>query len=141
MKQKLKLFLETSAILTGLNSPQGAAGRVLSLGRLDNVEIITSETVIEEVRRNIIKKFSTLKADDFFLVNPKIVPDPPLKMILKTYQIIDHPDDAPILAAAVKVNPDFLITWNTRYFFVPKVIDFVDFNICTPPQFLQEYWL
>ena len=51
MIKRLRLFLDSSAILTGLNKPTGAAGQVLSLGRLNYVELLVSEDIIDEINR------------------------------------------------------------------------------------------
>jgi len=49
-------------------------------------------------------------------------------------------DDAPILAAAIKAKPDFLITWDIKHFLKRKVALNVPFIICTPKEFIQKHW-
>ena len=138
MKKRLKLFLDSSAILTGLNKPTGAAGQVLSLGRLDYVEFIISDDIIDELSRNIQKKFIHLDINDFLAFQPTILPSPSDKEILLASKIISHQVDSPILASAIKTNPDFVITWNTKHFLTKSVVTSVKFIICTPPDFLTK---
>jgi len=141
MKRKLKIFLDSSALISGLNSPQGGAGIIISAFLAGEFFIFISNQVIEEVSRNIQTKFPRLKEPflNFLLARPKIVKDPTLKEIKKAYQLI-HSDDAPILAAAIKAKPDFLITWDINDFLKKEAISNVSFVICTPQEFLQKYW-
>lgn len=140
MKKRLKLFLDSSAILTGLNTPTGTAGQVLSLGRLDYIEFIISDDIIDELNRNIHNKFIHLDINDFLAFQPKILPSPSDREILQAAKIISHQADSPILASAIKINPDFFITWNTKHFLTKSVVESVEFIICTPPDFLANYW-
>ena len=141
MPKKYKLFIDSSALLSGLNSPTGAAGIILSAWVAGDFFIYISDQVIEEVQRNIQTKFPLLRERffSFLLTRPKIIKEPNLEEIRKAYQLI-HSDDAPILAAAIKAKPDFLITWDIKHFLKREVILNVSFIICTPKEFIQKYW-
>lgn len=141
MPKKYKLFIDSSALLSGLNSPAGAAGIILSAFMAGDFFIYISNQVIEEVQRNIQIKFPLLKERffSFLLTKPKIVKKPNLKEIKKAYELI-HSEDAPILAAAIKSKPDFLITWDIKHFLKKEVVLNVPFIICTPKEFIQKYW-
>lgn len=141
MPKKLKLFLDSSALISGLNSPTGGAGVILSAFVADKFFIYISEQVIEEVRRNIEKKFPLLNERflSFLLSQPEIVEEPSIGEVREAYKLIKT-DDAPILAAAIKAKPDFLVTWDKKHFLQKEVTDNVSFTICTPEDFLQKYW-
>lgn len=111
MPKKYRIFLDSSALIAGLNSPTGAAGVILSAFLAGEFLIYISDQVIEEVSRNIDSKFPLLKESflNFLLAQPKIAKTPSLEEIKKAYQLISS-EDAPILAAAIKIKPDFLIT-------------------------------
>jgi hypothetical protein len=47
--------------------------------------------------------------------------------------------DAPILAAALVAEADYLITWNTKHFHQLKVGQAVRFQIVTPGEFLLVF--
>ncbi len=141
MPEKSKLFFDSSALISGLNSPSGAAGIIISAFLSGEFLIYISDQVIEEVQRNIYSKFPLLKESflSFLLVKPKVVKQPTLEKIRKAYKLI-LTDDAPILAAALKSKPDFLITWDKRHFLKKEVISNTSFIICTPKEFIQKYW-
>ncbi len=62
MPKKLRVFVDTSALLAGLNSPTGAAGVVLAACFTGHAIPIISPQIIEEAERNIKKKFPKLTA-------------------------------------------------------------------------------
>lgn len=141
MLKKFKIFLDSSALISGLNSPAGAAGLIISAFLAGDFFIYISDQVVEEVRRNIEFKFPLLRENflSFLLGKPRIIKQPAIKEIRKSYNII-HSDDAPILAAAIKSKPDFLITWDIKHFLKKEVISNVSFIIYTPKEFFQHYW-
>lgn len=141
MPKKSKIFIDSSALISGLNSPTGAAGIILSAFLAGEFLIYISDQVIEEVWRNIDSKFPLLKESflNFLLAQPKIVKQPILKEIRKAYKLI-LTEDAPILAAAMKSSPDFLITWDIKHFMKKEVTSNISFIICTPKEFVQKHW-
>jgi predicted nucleic acid-binding protein len=141
MLKRCKAFLDSSALISGLNSPSGGAGIIISAFLAGEILIFISEQVIEEVQRNTASKFPLLKESmlNFLLAQPTIVKQPSLSAIREAYKLI-HNKDAPILAAAIKAKPNFLITWNTKHFLKKEVIQNVSFVICTPKEFLQKHW-
>ena len=58
MPKKLQVFLDTSVILTGLNSPTGAAGVILAACFSEKISAIVSDQVMQEAEKNIYAKFS-----------------------------------------------------------------------------------
>ena len=141
MRRRYKLFFDSSALISGLNSPSGAAGIILGAGVTGEFFVYVSEQVLEEVRRNIQKKFPLLEDRflAFMLTHPKIVKQPLLKEIRKAHQLILS-EDAPILAAAIEAKPDFLITWDKKDFLKREVISNTSFIVCTPKEFIQKHW-
>ncbi len=138
MPKKLEVFLDTSAILAGLNSPNGAAGVILAACFAKQITPIISPGVIEEANRNIGLKFPLLVTawQSFLLLPPKVTKNPSIKQVHEAFEILPT-SDAPILAAAIAAKPDFLITWNIRHFMRKEVLGTVNFSILTPGDFLQ----
>ena len=141
MPKKLKIFLDTSALLAGLNSPQGAAGVILAACFTKQIVPIISGQVIEEANRNIPLKFPGMMNawQSFLLIPPMIIKEASSKQIKAAYDILPT-SDAPILATVIAVKPDALVTWNTKDFMRKSVITAVNFPILTPGEFLHKFW-
>ncbi|MDD4990378.1 MAG: putative toxin-antitoxin system toxin component, PIN family [Candidatus Pacebacteria bacterium] len=141
MPKKLKIFLDSSALISGLNSSNGGSGIIISAFLANKISAIISVQVIDEVQKNINEKFPLLQGSflGFLVSQPIIASQPTLKEITRAYEIIKT-NDAPILAAAVKAKPDFLITLDTKHFFKKEVMESVPFTICSPKDFLQKHW-
>lgn len=135
-----RVFLDTSAILAGLNSPYGGAGVVLAYCSTGEIIPLISTQVIEEAERNIAKKFPrlTLRWQSFLLIPPHVVKNPTMQQVRKA-RVFLPTSDAPILAAAIAAKPDCLVTWNTRDFLRQSVVANVSFSILTPGEFLAKF--
>ena len=140
MPGKLRVFLDTSAILAGLNSPSGAAGVILAACFSQQIIPVISVQVIEEANRNIQAKFPELTTawQSFLIIPPTVVKDPTLKQIKAAYEILPT-SDAPILASAMAAKLMALVTWNTKHFMRQAVVEAVQFPILTPGDFLKEF--
>lgn len=141
MPKKYKIFLDSSALISGLNSPSGSAGIIISAFLAGELFVFISDQVIEEVSRNIHQKFPLLREHflSFLISKPCIVKQLSLREIRKAHQLIQS-EDAPILAAAIKCKPDFLITWDIKHFLKKEVLRIIPFIVCTPKEFIQKYW-
>ena len=139
MPRKLRVFVDTSAILAGLNSPHGAAGTILAMCFQNFVPVISPQ-IIEEAERNIASKFPLLTDAwaNFLLIPPEVTPEPTLAEVRRAYAILPT-SDAPILASARKAKPDALVTWNTRDFLRKEVVESTPFPILIPQQFLERF--
>ncbi|OGG73246.1 hypothetical protein A3A38_03900 [Candidatus Kaiserbacteria bacterium RIFCSPLOWO2_01_FULL_53_17] len=140
MQRKSRLFLDTSAILAGLNSPTGAAGVIIAACISGDITPIISPQVIEEAERNISSKFPLL-ADawrSFLLIPLRVTKKPTVSQVRKAYALLPT-SDAPILASAIAAKPDALVTWNTKHFLRPIVLEAVRFPILTPGDFLARF--
>ena len=141
MQKKLRAFLDTSAILAGLNSPNGAAGVILAACFAKQIVPIISPDVIEEAERNIPIKFPLLTTawQFFLLIPPVIAKQPTFAQVKAAYKLLPT-SDAPIIASAIIARPSALITWNTKHFLRKRVITAVDFPILTPGDFLSRFF-
>jgi predicted nucleic acid-binding protein len=140
MQRGLRVFLDTSALLAGLNSPTGAAGTILTACFIGEITPIISPQVIEESERNISLKFPKLQLpfQSFLLIPPEVTSTPTLAQIRKAYKIIPT-SDAPILAAALKVQPNAFVTWDIRDFLKKQVQKRTPFPILLPGEFLKQF--
>jgi len=133
-----RVFLDTSVLLSGLNSPFGASAFIISLFKLKKVIIVISPEVILEAKLAVEKKFPKLSAilQDFLLSEPEIIEKLTPKEIQDAYKLIKS-EDTPILTAAVKSKPDYLITLDKR--FQKLAQSKVNFKILTPGDFVKIY--
>lgn len=139
--ERWKVFLDTSALIAGIVSTRGAAREVLRLCEAWVVEPFVSRQVLTEADRNLSAKVPPLVPDYRHLIQhmaPTLLDDPTRAEVAKAARII-HRKDAPILAAAINGEVDYLITWNTRHFHTPSVREAVRFRIVTPGEFLEEF--
>lgn len=133
---KVDLFFDSSALIAGIISAQGAARALLLLAEDEKIQITISEQVIAEVERNIARKAP--KALPFarqLILHAKlrIVSDPKSGDVLNHQDWIGHPADVPILVAAAINDADFLVTLNTKHFLDdPEVACHSGLRIGTP---------
>lgn len=117
--KKPEIFLDSSALLAGIVSVQGAARVLLLLAEDEKIGLLVSEQVIAEVERNLARKAPRalpLVREMILRANVKILRDPSAAEVHTHMDWIGHPADVPILVAAVNAQVDFLVTLNTRHF-------------------------
>lgn len=133
---KIKVFLDSSAVIAGVISSAGAARVLLVMSENGQIETFISEQVIVESERSIARKVpqalpelrQTLKDASL-----KVVHNPTQEEIKENLYLIADPDDVPILLAAMKAHVDYLATHNRKHFLDdPKVAERVGFKIGTP---------
>ncbi len=116
---KIDLFFDSSALIAGIVSAQGAARVLLLLAEDEKILITVSEQVIAEVERNIARKApKALQFAREVILQSKIriVRDPKAEEVQNCQDWISHLADVPILVAAAHANVDFLVTLNTKHF-------------------------
>ena len=116
---KIEVFFDSSALIAGIVSEQGAARALLLLAEDEKILISVSEQVIAEVERNIARKVPKavpLARELILRANIRILRDPQLSEILEHQAWISHPADVPILVVAARARVDFLATLNTKHF-------------------------
>ena len=140
-KKKLKVFLDTSALIAGIASSRGAARAVLQLAEVGLIEVLVSKQVIVEGDRNIEMKLPEILSEyrEFIkILSPVLIDDPSQKEYEKFCKVI-NPDDAPILASAVGSGADFLVTWDKKHFMHKDVQTYSNLKIVTPGEFLKHF--
>lgn len=139
--ERWKVFLDTSALIAGIVSANGAAREVLRLCEAGAVAPLVSRQVLTEADRNLSAKLPALVSHYRYLMqqmSPTLLDDPTRAEVADAARII-HRKDAPILAAAINGEVDYLITWNTKHFHTSPVMRVVCFCIVTPGEFLEEF--
>ncbi|MBE3087775.1 MAG: PIN domain-containing protein, partial [Chloroflexi bacterium] len=117
--RKSSLFFDSSALIAGIISSQGAARTLLLLAEDGRLSITISKQVVAEVERNIARKAPkalALTRELILRANIRIVPDPQIEEVRQHQDWINHSADVPILVAAARARVDFLATLDTRHF-------------------------
>lgn len=116
---KIDVFFDSSALIAGIVSAQGAARALILLAEDEKILVTVSEQVIVEVERNIARKAPKALpfARELILrTNLQIVRDPDIEEVLQHQNWMGHAADVPILVAEMRARVDFLATLNTKHF-------------------------
>jgi predicted nucleic acid-binding protein len=140
---KFNIFLDSSALIAGVISKNGAAYVLLELGEQEEILLTISEMVVVESERSIAKKspgnLGNLR-EAMKAAKLNVVEDPSSEEKEANLYLIDDPDDVPILLAAMKAKVDYLATHNRKHFLDnPKVAERSGLKIGTPGDVLA--WL
>ena len=139
--EKVRVFLDSNVILSGLFSDRGPPRIILdllSLG-LSVISGVTGEFNIEEIERNLKKKMPAVLPKYracLDLLNLEIIPRPSLGQI-KPLRGHTAEKDLPVLASAIKAKADFLVTGDKKDFGKARQKGTYPFRIVTPSEFLQ----
>lgn len=134
----LKVFLDTSVIISGIVSLKGASGAVLDLCEAQILQMIISRQVLTEADRNFGDKLPDFVQEfRMFIqnVNPVLVPDPTVEEVKNAEKSVNS-KDAPILACAIKEKVQFLITLDKRFRITGSGIFL---KIISPGDFLKHF--
>jgi len=133
---KIKVFLDSSAVIAGVISSTGAARVLLVMSETGQIETFISEHVIVESERSLARKVPHALPDFRQAIKdakPKIFKNPTPKEIKDNLYLIADPEDVPILLSAVQAHVDYLATHNTKHFIDdPKVAERAGIKIGTP---------
>ncbi len=134
--KKVSIFLDSSALIAGVISENGAAHVLLQLGETENVSLKISEFVFNETTRSIGRKSpENLENIQKEIEKARIVilQDPSHEEIQANLYLMEDPDDVPILLAAIKAKVDYLATHDHKHFLNdPKVAEKAGIKIGTP---------
>ncbi len=117
--QKLKVFVDADVIFAGSAAPSehGASHVVLQMGEITLLDCVTSQQAIVEVERNLADKLPAKPPAFRQIISRclRVVSDPEPADIADCEGLADS-KDAPILAAALREECAYLLTFNTRHF-------------------------
>jgi predicted nucleic acid-binding protein len=138
---KYKVFIATNILLSGIFFERSESS-ILDLVELD---LITSEDAVDELRRVVKKKLKYLKERTFEIALAEtekalsdivIIPRAKYSHKLKEAEtLMAYKKDIPILAAVLQVKPDFFLTGDA-HFFTDNIKSIV--NVITAGDFLAK---
>lgn len=139
-EHKLRVFLDTNVIFSGLYSSQGPCGMILDRLVEGRIGAVISQQVLEEVIRTMKQKLpEALPALNTLLVNVplEIAADPSTEAIRPWIKEI-HLADAAILASAIAAKPDYFVTGDNHFLEHPVIKERSGLIIVTPARFLKS---
>lgn len=140
-KKPPKVFLDANILFAAAYSSRGGSRKIIRKGIAGELVTIVSSTVLEEAIRNLQQKAPT--AVETFMIfvgalNPLIAEEPSTKEVEEVDQYI-NPEDAVVLAAAIKAESDYFVTLDKKHFLKdPRIEKKAKLRILSPRQFLKE---
>jgi len=133
----MRVMLDTNVLVSAALVAKGASAQVVSLWRDGELEVIVTESLIEEVgevlRRPHIQRRYRVQEPDIHAIQHVLsrhglmVPG-----ALAVEEIEDDPDDDAILAAAIEGEANFIVTGDQHLL---RLREFRGIPILTPEQF------
>ena len=135
MPGNIKIFLDTSVIISAILSPTGGARQVFYLGEAGVLDLIVGPAVLREsdevVRRKIPDSLPQLAQ---LLVAGQVKTSQPAtqEQIENARANVKYPPDTFVLAEAIATQPDWFITHDKEHFLEPRNDLQLSFRIGTP---------
>jgi predicted nucleic acid-binding protein len=131
-----QVFFDSDTVIAGSASTQGASIILMQLSELGLIQGFTSQKVIDECRKNL-----QIKLPDALPQFEKIIPHAlrvvknPLQEQTVEYTQMADKKDLSILTAAIRINAQFLITFNTKDFYPDPA---VGLSVMEPGELLKR---
>jgi len=140
MRRKPRIFFDTNVIFSGLYRQGGPPAELLDRYAENRLTMVICQQVLEELVRSIEEKVPRALPSLYLFLSstpPEILAHPGAKEVTRWAQVI-HQQDAPILAAAIAAEVDYLVTGNTRHFIADsEVARKSRLRIVTPAQLVE----
>lgn len=135
--EKLKIFLDSNVLISGLYSEKGVPGIILGHFIAGKIGIIISQKVLNEAIEVLSEKLQKMLPflQEFLLsYPPEIIKDAKLENIKKWSGLVNE-DDAMILESAISCEPDYFITGDKHFFSSPLIEKRSGLKILRPESF------
>ena len=134
------IMVDSNTIFSGLLYP-GKPSKILNLLRERELRLLIPADELDKIRAVFRRKVSYREyiLDGFLkIVRARAIPAKRYRgLIPEAMELIKHKKDAPILACALAVKPDYFVTGD-KDFLTKEVREKV--NTITPAEFLREIW-
>ena len=143
MRPEARLFLDTSALFSGIWSQTGGARMILKLGEAGALIILVSPQVLAEIQDVVGRKAPGQLSKLALLLDRsqvEVVPSAPPDRIAECMHLTRHPGDARALADAWTSRCDFFVTLVIAHFLGDaKLLESIPFRLGTPGDFLAWF--
>ena len=134
---KPRVFIDADVLFAGAasSSEHGASLTILRMAEITLLDALTSEQVIVEAERNLEAKLPATLPTFRLLVDRclTVVPIPTAEEVAQ-FDGMAHPNDLPILVAAVQHQCPWLVTFNVRHYRPGHP----DVTVLPPGEFVQR---
>ena len=120
----IKAFIDASVLFAAAYSSQGYARDLFLLATQEKLLILLSEDILEEATRNLEKKApekSHILNQLLHLANAKITEKPTIEEVKLAEAYVEQ-KDAHVVAAAIAINPGFLVTFDQKHLLKPPEV-------------------
>ncbi len=143
MLTKIRMFLDTSALFAAIWSATGGGREILRLGEAGLLQLLVSAQVLKELEDALRRKApAALGALTLLLdrAGVEVVDEPSAVVVARSQELITHPGDALVLAAAWEADVDYFVTLDGKHFLENAALrDVLTFPIGTSGDFLKWY--
>jgi predicted nucleic acid-binding protein len=109
-----RAFVDSSALMAATLSATGAAYDLLEAGQQGRIALVVSPYVLREVERNLNRK-APRGLNALWERRDQLGSIDPLPSLIDDVARHVEPKDAPIVAAAVAAQADYLVTYDRRH--------------------------
>lgn len=140
---KVNVFLDTSALFSGIWSTTGGARLILKLGESGAVKLLVSGLVLIEIE-GVLRRKSPENLGYLALLLDRsridIAPEPGEETLKRCTAIIPRKGDAQVIASAWESDVDYFVTLDRKHFLDIQLLrDKAPFQIGTPGDFLAWF--
>ena len=124
MTAKVRVFVDASVLFAAAYSKTGYARDLLRLAIREQVVLVVSQDVLDEVERNLARKAPealTAFKHLLLLLGLEVVGSPSKKEIEDAEAYVAR-KDAMIVAAAIKATVDYLVTYDRKHLLDPPEV-------------------
>ena len=143
MQNRVKVFIDTSALFAGIWSREGGGRMVLKLGEAGAIRLLVSPQVMRELEGALRRKAPQAMGALALILERsgvEITESPPEETIQDALKLVDHLGDARILAAVLTAGVDYFITLDKEHFLENRaVMESTSIPIGTPGDFLAWF--
>jgi putative PIN family toxin of toxin-antitoxin system len=137
-----RAFFDANVVFSAVLSSRGVPRELLLLAVRDAIQVVISQQIVEEIERNLSKKYPELL--DLFPsllteAGIEVIEDASQCTVEEVMEYVPYPPDAAVLAAALEAQVDCFVTGDKKHFLSkPQIEDQAGLSILSPRQFLQR---
>jgi len=140
-KRKVKVFLDSNVIISGIISDKAAPRLILDLLCYDLtfMQAATGQYNLEEIVRTITRKLPAARPvfhEFMSRLKFEIIPLPERKKLEK-YRGVIVDVDLPVLVSAIECGADYIVTGDKKHFRGLKGRKDIPLKICSPSEFVE----